>query len=133
MFSRERERERGRERACTKLKYSNIFYVTRKYFKYLPFVYITKIQVSLRVRNLIRVLLFPPEGTFNPRLPIECLSKAVVRLCRSKLFLCVNPESFVRLGPTLTTFFSLFLFDEGREDPNATISGPLSAHQRNAI
>ena len=36
---------------------------------------------------------------------------------------CANPESFVRAGPTLTTFY-LFLVDEGREDPNTIISGP---------
>ena len=31
---------------------------------------------------------------------------------------CPDPESYVRGGPTLTTFF--FLVDEGREDPNTT-------------
>ena len=31
---------------------------------------------------------------------------------------CADPESFVRVGPTF------FLVDEGREDPNTTISGP---------
>ena len=40
-----------------------------------------------------------------------------------------DPESFVRGGPTLTMFF----FDEGKEEPNITISRPLSIHQRNAI
>ena len=44
---------------------------------------------------------------------------------------CADPEGFVRAGPFLTTFF--FLVYEGREDPNTTISGPLSARQRNAI
>ena len=44
---------------------------------------------------------------------------------------CADPESFVRGGPTLTTFFQLF--DEGREDPNTTISRPSSARQLNAI
>ena len=47
---------------------------------------------------------------------------------------CADPESFLgvffRRGPILTTFF---LVDEGREDPNTTISGPSSARQRNAI
>ena len=43
---------------------------------------------------------------------------------------CADPESFVRGGPTRTR---VFLVDEGREDPNTTISGPSSAHQRNAI
>ena len=38
-------------------------------------------------------------------------------------------KSFVRGGPTLTTFF----FNEGRDDPNTTISGASSARQRNAI
>ena len=44
---------------------------------------------------------------------------------------CADPESFVRGDPTLTTFF--FKVDEGREDPSPTLSGPSSAHQRNAI
>ena len=48
---------------------------------------------------------------------------------------CADPESFIRGGPTLTTFFFIFifLFDEGRENPGTTISGPSSAHQPNAI
>ena len=47
---------------------------------------------------------------------------------------CADPESFVRGGSTLTTFFSfLFYFDEGRKDPNTTISGSSTARQRNAI
>ena len=36
---------------------------------------------------------------------------------------CEDPGSFVRGGPTLTTFV---LVDEGREDPNTTMSGPLN-------
>ena len=40
-----------------------------------------------------------------------------------------DPESFVRVDPTLT----MFAFYSGREDPNTTIDGPLSARQRNAI
>ena len=43
---------------------------------------------------------------------------------------CADPDSFARGGPALTTFF---LVDEGRKDPNTTISGPSSARQRNAI
>ena len=43
---------------------------------------------------------------------------------------CVNPESFARRGPTLTTFF---LVNEGRDYPNTSISVPSSARQRNAI
>ena len=48
-------------------------------------------------------------------------------------------QSFVRGGggATVTFFFCFFfvfvLVDEGREDPNTTISGPSSARQRNAI
>ena len=33
---------------------------------------------------------------------------------------CADPESFARGGPTLTT---VFLVDNGREDPNTNISG----------
>ena len=45
---------------------------------------------------------------------------------------CADPESFVRGGPTLKTFnFNItiifFVVDEGRENPNTTISGPSSA------
>ena len=43
---------------------------------------------------------------------------------------CANPESFVRGGPNLITFF---LVDEGMEDQNTAINGPSSARQRNAI
>ena len=43
---------------------------------------------------------------------------------------CLDPESYVRGGPTLTLFF---LVDEGREDQNTTISGPSLARQQNAI
>ena len=44
---------------------------------------------------------------------------------------CADQESFFSEGgggPTLT-----FLIDEGKEDPNTTISGPSSARQRNVI
>ena len=42
-----------------------------------------------------------------------------------------DPESFVRGGPTFTTFF--FQFDEGRKGPNTSNSGQSTARQRNAI
>ena len=38
---------------------------------------------------------------------------------------CADPESYVRGGPTLTLTF--FLVDEGREDQNTTIGGPIMA------
>ena len=45
---------------------------------------------------------------------------------------CADPESFVRGGILLTMFFVVFfLVVEGIEDPNTTLSGPSSAHQRN--
>ena len=44
-----------------------------------------------------------------------------------------DPESFVRRGPTSNTCFCLFLVYDGREGPNANISGPSSARQRNAF
>ena len=38
---------------------------------------------------------------------------------------CADPGSFIRGGPTLTTFFVVvFLVDEGREDSNTTKSEP---------
>ena len=42
--------------------------------------------------------------------------------------LCIHIHARIRGGPTLTI---LFLVDEGREDPNTTISGPSSTRQRN--
>ena len=61
-----------------------------------------------------------------------------VRLGHLVLFLrtstpSADPESFFRGGPTLTTFFFVFLVAEGKEDPNTTKSGPSSARQRSAI
>ena len=45
-----------------------------------------------------------------------------------------DPESFVRGGPHLITFFCLFfLVDEGIEDLNTAINGPSLAHKRNTI
>ena len=41
---------------------------------------------------------------------------------------CADPESFAKGGPTLTIFF-----DEGKEDPSSTKSGPPSARQQNPI
>ena len=49
---------------------------------------------------------------------------------------CADPESFVREGPTLTTFYFFiffFLLYGGKKDPNTTISERLLARQRNAI
>ena len=49
---------------------------------------------------------------------------------------CADPETIVRGGPTLTTFFVfvfVFFLVERRDDPNATRSGPSSARQRKAI
>ena len=37
---------------------------------------------------------------------------------------CADPERYVRGGPTLTL---TFLVDEGREDQNTTIGGPIMA------
>ena len=45
----------------------------------------------------------------------------------SKWSTCADPKRFVRGGQNVTFFFS------SCEDPNTTISGPLSAHQQNAI
>ena len=42
----------------------------------------------------------------------------------------MDPESFLRGGPTLT---KVFLVDKGNEDPNTTINGPSSARQRMAF
>ena len=65
-------------------------------------------------------------------LSYQCLSDVIIQLMHSfevniRICPCADPESFVRGGPTLTTFF--FSVDEGREDQNTTISGPSSALQ----
>ena len=39
---------------------------------------------------------------------------------RNNDFACADQESFVKRGPTLTTY----LDDKGREDPNTTMIGP---------
>ena len=39
-------------------------------------------------------------------------------------------RKFCQRGSNFDTFF---LVDEGREDPSTTVSGPSSAHQKNAI
>ena len=63
---------------------------------------------------------------------LECMKVS----CLIWPYPCADPESFVRGeeggGATLTKF-GFVLFDEGRDDPNITKSGPLSARQRNAI
>ena len=41
-----------------------------------------------------------------------------------------GPRKFCQRG---SKFDSLFLVDEGMEDPNTAINGPSSARQRNAI
>ena len=51
-------------------------------------------------------------------------------VCLTIRISCADPESFVRGGTTQKT---LFLAEEGREDPYTTISEPSSARQRNAI
>ena len=45
----------------------------------------------------------------------------------SQSLTCANPERFVRGGPNLTFSFKYILVDEGRGDPNTTLSGPSSA------
>ena len=41
-------------------------------------------------------------------------------------------RKFCQRGSKFEVFFA-FLVDEGIEDPNTAINGPLLAHQRNAI
>ena len=47
----------------------------------------------------------------------------------------MNPESFVRGSPTLTTFLFCFVFlvDEGREDPNSSHHPPSREKPLNGI
>ena len=57
-------------------------------------------------------------------------SQVDVLLSLKVVLILADPESFVRGGPNLITFF---LVDEGIEDPNITLNGPSSARQRKAI
>ena len=50
--------------------------------------------------------------------------------CKPLVSSCADPEGFIRVGPTLTTFF---LVDGWREDQNTTKSGQSSACQQNTI
>ena len=50
-----------------------------------------------------------------------------IGLLNSQSLTCADPERFVRGGPNLTFSFKYILVDEGRGDPNTTISGPSSA------
>ena len=44
-------------------------------------------------------------------------------------------RNYCQIGSYFDNFFLFFIFfvDEGREDPNSTISGPSLARKRNAI
>ena len=63
-------------------------------------------------------------------MPYSSCSTVDNNSCNENDTTCADPESFVRGGPNLITFF---LVVEGLEDPNSTINGPSSARQRNAI
>ena len=62
---------------------------------------------------------------------------------RDKYFFHMSPQccrmfmrgsrKFYQRGSKFDNGFFLFFFDEWRKDQNATISGPSSARQRNAI
>ena len=73
-------------------------------------------RIILFISNYFRVFSFQDfKGTSQAN--IDSLSKS-----------CVDPESFVRGGPTWTGFFWWFsLVDEGRKDPNTTVGGPSLA------
>ena len=45
--------------------------------------------------------------------------------------LCADLENFIRGGSNFENVF--YLVDDGREDQNTAINGPLSARKRNAI
>ena len=66
----------------------------------------------------------PPPSHFlvKPGL-VEVISK--ICICFLIPYSCPDPESFVRGGVQLRQHFFFFLFDEGREDPNTTISGAI--------
>ena len=60
---------------------------------------------------------------------ISFLGALMVKATSFLFFPCADPESLSEGA----NFDGFFLFDEGREDPNNTISGQSSAHQRNTI
>ena len=64
---------------------------------------------------------------------IACLIISIISTCHINT--CADPESFYQRGSKFDNvfFFFFFLVDDGIEDPNTAIIGPLSASQRNAI
>ena len=49
-------------------------------------------------------------------------------------YACTDPECFVRVCPVFTQFFLFFFeIDEGRENPNTTLSVPTLDLQGNTI
>ena len=70
-------------------------------------------------------------GTLLPHFEI----KRLIRLAPYwRAATCADPESLVRdSGQLWQRFLFVFLVDEGRVDPNITISGSSPARQRNAI
>ena len=67
------------------------------------------------------------ECVAPPWITEDVVSRVIKKVVLIFTLACADPESFVRGGPTLTTFF---LVDEEREDPNAIISGPSSASSK---
>ena len=61
--------------------------------------------------NFDNIFFLVDMGREDPSTTISGLS-----LCGSS---CGDPESFLREGPNMTTFF----YDKGREDPSTTMSG----------
>ena len=52
-------------------------------------------------------------------------------LLYSTVIACADPESLARGGATMT--MNVFFFNEEKENPNSTKSGPSSTRQGNAI
>ena len=66
----------------------------------------------------------PSRLAFEIKICRMRMHETMARICKHATMTCADPERFVRGGPTLTMFF---LADEGRDDQNTTMRGPLSS------
>ena len=75
--------------------------------------------------NIRKLLMHRLMATYNPYtvFPVNNSIHQEKIMCGSR--------KFCQRGSNFDNFFSFFLVDEGWDDPNTTISGPSSAHQRN--
>ena len=84
---------------------------------------------ELLMKSVVVVFAFnvPPTAKVIWRRVDEICTRRLL-VCAEASHPCADPESFVKGGLNLKSFF--FLAAEGREDPNTTLSGPSLACQQ---